>query len=153
MSDEKTTIKVRGVRPGAATGPALVSARPFMFAHGVNPATGRVIDVRSDLFGRSIVGHVLVFPTGKGSTTGSAWLLETIRRGNGPLAIVNLETEPIIATALIMARLLYGVTIPLVDRPERDIAPLLSTGSVVTVDGDRATVSIEEEKTTQEVHP
>ena len=148
MSDERTLIRARGVRPGVATGPALVSGRPFMFAHGVDPATGRVIDVRSDLFGQSIVGRVLIFPTGKGSTTGSAWLLETIRQGNGPLAIVNQETEPIIATALVMARLLYGLTIPLVDRLERDITSLLSTGSVVTVDGNMATVSIvQEEKT------
>jgi predicted aconitase with swiveling domain len=148
LSDERIQIRGRGVRPGVAAGPPLVSARPFMFAHGVDPATGRVIDVRSDLFGQSIVGTVLVFPSGKGSTTGSAWLLETIRQGNGPVAIVNQETEPIIATALIMARLLYGVSIPLVDRLERDITPLLFTSTVVIVDGEKATVSIAREEKT-----
>lgn len=78
------TIKGRGVTPGCGEGLALVSRQPFMFAHGVDPKTGNVIDVRSDLFGKNIRNKVLVFPNGKGSTTGSAWLLETIRQGNGP---------------------------------------------------------------------
>jgi uncharacterized protein len=113
-----------------------------MFAHGVEPSTGIVIDVRSDILGRSMKGKVLCFPSGKGSTTGSAWLLETIRRGNGPAAIINAETEPIIATGLILAGLLYGITIPLVDRPDADITTLVEDGIVIDVDGSTGGVVI-----------
>lgn len=143
MGETQRVVKARGVTPGRATGLMLLSGRPFMFAHGVEPSTAKVTDIRSDILGKNVKGKVLVFPTGKGSTTGSAWLLEAIRQGNGPVAIINAETEPIVATALIMARLLYGVTIPLVDRPEEGFPGLFSTGRLVTVDGDNGLVSLD----------
>ncbi|MCX5815007.1 MAG: DUF126 domain-containing protein [Proteobacteria bacterium] len=135
MKDKCEVIKGRGVTPGYGEGRALVSHSPFMFAHGVEPKTGNVIDIRSDMLRENIKGRVLVFPYGKGSTTGSAWFLETIRQGNGPAAIINLETEPIIATALIMARLLYGITIPLVDRLEKDFSSLVTNNTMIYVNG------------------
>jgi uncharacterized protein len=135
-------LKGRGVVPGRAAGAALPSRRPFMFAHGVEPFTGVVIDVRSDILGKNIKGKVLCFPSGKGSTTGSAWLLETIRLGNGPAAVINAETEPIIATGLILGQLLYGVTIPLVDRLGRQMADLINDGTFVEVDGSTGKVVI-----------
>jgi predicted aconitase with swiveling domain len=112
-----------------------------MFAHGVEPKTGDVIDKRSDILGRNIKGRVLIFPSGKGSTTGSAWFLEALRQGNGPAAVINVETEPIIATALVLARLLYGITIPLVDRLEKDILGVVDEGTLIRVDGDAGEVS------------
>lgn len=85
MGETQRVVKARGVTPGRATGLMLLSGRPFMFAHGVEPSTGKVTDIRSDILGKNVKGKVLVFPTGKGSTTGSAWLLEAIRQGNGPV--------------------------------------------------------------------
>jgi uncharacterized protein len=142
LADKPLRLKGRGVVPGKASGEVLVSRRPFMFAHGVEPTSGVVIDVRSDILGKNMKGKVLCFPTGKGSTTGSAWLLETIRRGNGPAAIINRETEPIIATGLILAQLLYGIAIPLVDRPDTDIAALVEDGTIIDVDGATGEVVI-----------
>ena len=134
-------VKGRGVAPGCGEGRALISRSPFMFAHGVEPKTGDVIDKRSDILGHNIKGRVLIFPSGKGSTTGSAWFLEALRQGNGPAAVINVETEPIIATALVLARLLYGITIPLVDRLEEDILGVVDEGILIRVDGDRGEVS------------
>lgn len=139
---EFRVFKGRAVVPGYGEGKALVTHLPFMFAHGVEPATGRVIDKRSDLIGRSIEGRVLVFPFGKGSTTGSAWFLETIRQGKGPAAVINVETEPIIATALIIARLLYGISIPLIDRTEEDITAIITDDTLIRVDGGRGEVTV-----------
>jgi uncharacterized protein len=144
MKDKCEVIKGRGVAPGYGEGRALVSRSPFMFAHGVEPKTGNVIDIRSDMLGENIRGRVFVFPHGKGSTTGSAWFLETIRQGNGPAAVINLETEPIIATALIMARLLYGITIPLVDRLEKDISSLVTSSTMIYVNGTTGEIRYEE---------
>jgi predicted aconitase with swiveling domain len=134
------TIKGRGLISGSGQGSILISELPFMFAHGVDPKTGDIIDVRSDLFGKNIRNKVLVFPNGKGSTTGSAWFLETIRLGNGPVAVINRETEPIIATALIMAYVLYGISIPLVDRLEKDMSVVVAGEAIVRVEDNKGLV-------------
>jgi uncharacterized protein len=143
MESDVRIIRGRGVTPGEAHGRALISRAPFMFAHGVEPKTGEVIDIRSDVVGENVKGRVLIFPHGKGSTTGSAWFLETIRQGNGPAAVINVETEPIIATALFIARLLYGVTIPLVDRLDQNISDLLTNESLIHVNGTTGEVHYE----------
>lgn len=123
------------VAKGFGRGPALVSRRAFMFAHGVEPHSGEVIDIQSDILGQSIKGKVLVFPFGKGSTTGSAWFLESLRNGNGPVAVINQETEPIIATVLVIGKLLYGVEIPLLDRLEHHFVEQVADGALLKVDG------------------
>jgi len=142
MAQEVKTIQGRGIAPGQGEGQVLVSRQPFMFAHGVDPSSGTVIDVRSDLYDKNIRDKIIIFPYGKGSTTGSAWFLETIRRGNGPAGIVNVETEPIIATALAIARLVYGISIPLVDRLEDNIGIFVTDGAHVRVDGTAGKVHI-----------
>jgi len=142
MSSVREVARGRGVTPGQGQGKALVSKQPFMFAHGVEPGSGDVIDMRSDIRGENIKGKVLMFPFGKGSTTGSAWFLETIRQGNGPSAVINVETEPIIASAIVMARFLYGITIPLVDRLAKDITDLVTRDATVQVNGDTGEVTI-----------
>ena len=142
MGNVREVVKGRGVTPGYGEGKALISKKAFMFAHGVEPRTGEIIDIRSDLLGENISGKVLIFPFGKGSTTGSAWFLETIRRGNGPSAVINVETESIIASAIVMGRLLYGITIPLVDRLERDISEMVAKDDFVQVNGDTGEIII-----------
>ena len=136
MGNVREIVKGRGVTPGYGEGKVLISKKPFMFAHGVEPRTGEIIDIRSDLLGENIKGKVLIFPFGKGSTTGSAWFLETIRQGNGPSAVINIETESIIASAIVMARLLYGIAIPLVDRLEKDISEMVTKDTIIQVNGD-----------------
>ena len=142
MVEKNAVVRGRGVAPGLSEGPALISKRPFMFPHGVEPKTGDVVDVRSDLLGKNIRGKVLMFPFGKGSTTGSSWFLEAVRQGNGPSAIINGETEVVIATGVAIARLLYGVAIPLVDRLEEEIADRVKEGTIIQVNGDKGEVTI-----------
>jgi predicted aconitase with swiveling domain len=138
----QTIIRGRAVCPGWARGSPLMASKPFMFAHGVQPETGEVIDVRSDICGENMEGKVLIYPFGKGSTTGSAWFLETIRQGKGPNAVINLEAEPIIVSAVTMARLLYHKTIPLVDRPEKNLSQLITADNLIEVDGNSGTIII-----------
>jgi predicted aconitase with swiveling domain len=68
--------------------------------------------------------------------------LETIRQGNGPAAVINLETEPIIASAIVMARILYGITIPLVDRLKEDITDIATEKTVVRVNGKNGVIDL-----------
>ena len=78
----------------------------------MDPDTGIVLEPGHPLQGRSIAGSVLVFPTGKGSTVGSYTVLRLQRSGHGPVAMINAESEAIVAVGAIIA------DIPMVDRVE-----------------------------------
>lgn len=115
----------RAIRAGKAKGEALVSPEPIGFLGGVDPETGRVVEPGHPLEGQSVAGKVLVFPTGKGSTVGSYVLYRLARNGLAPAAIVNQESEAIVAIGAIMG------DIPMVDRiPIEEIR----TGQRVRVD-------------------
>ena len=105
---------------GSAEGVAIVSRQPISFWGGVDPQTGEVIDRRHDRSGTIIAGRVFVFPQGKGSSSASAVLLECVRAGTAPAAIVNLKTEPILALGAIVADELYRKTVPIVVLSQED---------------------------------
>lgn len=126
-------MRGRTVNPGRARGEALVSRSPLSFYGGVDPRTGVVVERGHELEGESVKGKVLVFPRGKGSTVGSYVIYALKKNGAAPLAIVNEETEPIVAAGVILA------DIPCVDGVELD---QLETGDLVEVDADRGRVEI-----------
>jgi predicted aconitase with swiveling domain len=99
---------------GEATGPALVLEEPLSFWGGIDPATGRIVDVHHPQHGASVTGTVLVMPAGRGSSSSSSVLAEAIRMGTAPSAIVLRGADPIVALGAIVARELYGVTVPVV---------------------------------------
>ena len=82
---------------GSAEGAALVSKESISFWGGVCPRTGEIIDRRHELSGAIVTGRVFVFPQGRGSSTSSATLMESIAAGVAPAAIINLKVEPILA--------------------------------------------------------
>jgi uncharacterized protein len=122
-------IRGRGISGGRARGPLLVSPAPLSFLSGVDPATGIIVEKGHPLQGTSIAGTVLAFPYGKGSTVGSYVLYALSRNGHAPVAIINTEAEPIIATGAIIGK------IPMIDRIGIPMEQLV-TGTMVTVDGD-----------------
>ena len=105
---------LRTLVPGDATGPVLALEAPLSFWGGIDPATGRIVDVHHPQVGATIGGTVLIMPAGRGSSSSSAVLAEAIRLGSGPAAIVLLEPDPIVALGSIVARELYGTGIPVV---------------------------------------
>lgn len=121
----------RTIKAGRAEGVALVSPSPVGFLGGVDPDTGLVIEQGHPLEGRSISGHVLVFPTGKGSTVGSYTLYRLARNGLGPAAIVNAESEAIVAVGAIIS------DIPMVDHID---VSQIQDGDYVVVDNGTVTV-------------
>lgn len=108
------------ILPGDAKGPVLVTRQSISFWGCVNPATGRISDKRHELYGNSISGKVLVFPFGKGSSTGSLMILELLRLDLAPAAIVNIRTEPLLATGPVVGKHFYGKTFPIVNVAESD---------------------------------
>lgn len=122
-------VPCRPLSGGRAEGPALVTETPLSFFGGVDPETGEVVDGASDLHGRRLGGRVLCFPKPKGSTAGWVILYRLVRNGIGPVAIVNHESDPVVASGAIVAE------IPLVDTPEGPL-DAIETGDRVTVDAD-----------------
>lgn len=120
-----TRMQGRVIRAGRAEGRALVSPAPIGFLGGVDPDSGVVVEPNHPLHGQSVAGRVLVFPTGKGSTVGSYTILRLARNGVAPVAMINVESEAIVAVGAIIA------DIPMVDQ----IAiGLISDGDWVVVD-------------------
>ena len=128
---------------GTARGKALLSEKAFTFAHGVDPSSGDVMDVRSDIRGSNVKGVVLFYPFGKGSTTASSWFLETVRNGNHPAAIVTegVDLSAVIGSA--MAGIIYGKKVPVVSGVPRSAYMSIKQGEEVSVDGDSGEVKRE----------
>ena len=139
---ERILMKGRGILEGVAEGYALVSDEQVVWSHGVDPSKGIINDKKVRVHGESIKNKVFVYPYGKGSTSSSTWILETIRCNNAPCAIINRETELIITTGFLYGQLLYGVKIPVVDSLEKDPLTIIETGDLVKVDGYRGVVEV-----------
>ena len=129
--------------PGKARGEVLVTAEPISFWGGVDPASGRIIDPRHELFGQEVCGKVLAFPYGKGSSTTSLIILELLRVAKAPAAIINIHTEPILATGPVVSRIFYNQGIPMMTLRESDFQQL-KTGQQADVDADNGTVIIKD---------
>ena len=97
-----------------------MSKEPLSFWGGLCPRTGEIIDRRHELSGATVTGRVFVFPQGRGSSTASAVLLESIRTGVAPAAIINLKVDPILALGSIVAAELYHRVMPIVVLAEKD---------------------------------
>lgn len=126
----------RGVAKFVGEGDALVSTMGVSFFGGVDPKTGVVREKGHDLCGKDITGRVLVFPKGKGSTVGSYVIYQLKKNGHAPAAIINQETETIIATGCILAE------IPLVDKLSLDPLSVIKSGDKVIVNGKTGTVFV-----------
>jgi len=96
-------MKARTIYPGEVEGIALVSKQPIGFYGGIDAKTGIVIEKGSELEGECVKDRVLVFPCGKGSTVGSYVIYGLKKNGVAPAAIVNSETETIVATGAILS--------------------------------------------------
>ncbi len=133
----------RGLVAGDASGGALLSLKAFTFAHGVDPATGTVTDVRSDIRGANVKGKVLFYPFGKGSTTASSWFLEAVRLGNSPSAIVTEGVDLSAVIGSVMARVVYGREIPVVSGVSRADYSKISSGATVRVSSSKGGARVE----------
>jgi predicted aconitase with swiveling domain len=119
-------LQGRLIKAGRAEGMALVSPDPIGFFGMIDVETGIVVEKGHPLEGESVAGRILVFPTGKGSTVGSYSLYRLAKAGLAPVAIINAESEPIIAVGAIIS------DIPMLDQV--DIEQIRS-GDLVMIDG------------------
>ena len=121
---------------GYAEGEAIVSSEPVSFFGGIDPQTGIVVERGHALEGECITGKVFIFPSGKGSTVGSYVIYRMKKVGTAPVAIINRETEEIIATGCVMSG------IPLVDELDRDPLEALKDGVFMRVMADEGVIEV-----------
>ena len=87
--------------------------------------------------------RIFVFPRGKGSSTSSATLMESIKNGVAPAAIINLKVDPIMALGSIVSDELYHKAVPIVILAEKDFYSIKEDDHI-TIEAD-GTVKISTE--------
>src|SRR5262245_66146026 len=126
-------IAGRIVVPGEASGEALVTSEPLSFWGGYDFRTGEIIDQHHPLAGANARGRILAVPFTKGSSTTTAVLLEAVRAGTAPAAIVTTGVDPFFALASIVAEMMYGRAFPVIALTPDDFAQL-ETGDRPAID-------------------
>ncbi len=126
-------IRGRAVVAGAAEGEALVTSDALSFWGGYDFHTGEIIDKHHPLAGVRAAGRILAVPFSKGSSTTTAVLLEAVRAGTAPAAIVTTGTDSFFALASIVADVMYGKPFPVIALDADDFASL-KTGEYLTVE-------------------
>jgi predicted aconitase with swiveling domain len=117
-------MRGRAIISGRCGGTALVSPEPFSFWGGYDPQTGTIIDRQHPSLGIKAAGSVLAVPGTRGSSTTTAVLLEAIRAGTAPAAILTMGVDSFLALAAFIAQELYGTTVPIVALSPEDFAEL-----------------------------
>src|SRR5829696_7406960 len=111
FSRERTGVARRGVvgtvvRPvvatrvlvaGKAGGEVLSLTQPLSFWGGLDPATGRIIDVHHPQHDEVVTGRIVVMPSGRGSSSSSSVLAEAIRARTAPAGVILADADPIVA--------------------------------------------------------
>lgn len=109
------TLKGRAVIPGTARGRALVTKEPLSFWGGYDEKTGRIIDRRHERCGECAAGRVFFLPTGRGSSTASGVLLQSLLEGTAPAALVFRSVDPILALGVIVAEECFERSLPVIE--------------------------------------
>lgn len=119
-------IAARVLVAGEAAGDLLVASEPLSFWGGYSQTTGEIIDRRHPLSGRIAAGRMLALPGSRGSSTTTAVLLEALRNGTAPAAILTIGVDNFLALASIVAEEMFGRAIPLAAVTPEDFAQLRS---------------------------
>jgi predicted aconitase with swiveling domain len=113
----------------------LHSDAPLSFWGGYDYRTGEIIDRRHPLAGQIAAGCILCLPFARGSSTTTAVLLEAVKAGTAPAALITTGIDSFFALASIVADELYRLPIPLLALSPGDFAEL-RTVDVVEIHGD-----------------
>jgi hypothetical protein len=128
-------IAGRPIVAGEAEGEALVTHDALSFWGGYDFHTGEIIDKHHPLAGVRAAGRILAVPFSKGSSTTTAVLLEAVRAGTAPAAILTTGADAFFALASIVADVMYGKSFPVIALEPGDFASLV-TGARLTIRRD-----------------
>lgn len=115
---------------------ALVSKDAICF-YLVEPETGVVKERNHDALGKSLVGKILIMPSGKGSSVVQLdGLYKLAVRNNGPAAIVVQEADTVLVAAV------AAMETPMVHRVDPEFFNEVRSGMKLSLDADQGTITI-----------
>ena len=97
-------LTARVLFPGSGQGRLLKLSEPLSFWGGVDPDTGEIVNVRHPQHGARIAGTVLAIPRLIGSSSSSAVLLELIRTGHAPAALILGAVDAVLIVGCLVGR-------------------------------------------------
>ena len=107
---------------GEGRGPLLRLDQAISFWGGVDPVSGTIADPRHANYGASISGAVLAIASAVGSSSSSAIMLELLREGTAPAAILLGKADAILPLGAIVAQELGYAAIPILEVPVAELA-------------------------------
>ena len=127
------TMQAQVVVGGASQGELLVASEPLSFWGGYDYHTGTVIDQRHPLANQVAAGRILALPFTRGSSSTTSVLLEAVKAGTAPAAIVTTESDTFFTLASVVADEMYGTPIPLFVLDEAQFAQF-EDGRAINID-------------------
>ena len=127
----------RTLLEGEATGPLLRLGAAISFWGGVDPVRGVVCDPRHPDYMQALADHVVWIPSTIGSSSSSSVLLELLRLGTAPAALLLGRRDTILSLGAVVAREMGYPTIPVVELPE-GVPARVPDGRMVHVDASGA---------------
>jgi predicted aconitase with swiveling domain len=103
---------------------------PISFVGGVNIRTGDVSDYRHSSYKLNITGKAFAFPYGKGSSGAGLVLMEMMRIGTAPAALINIRTDPVVLTGPLICKHFYNQLLPVINLSEENYRKLADAKKV-----------------------
>ncbi|MCE7734766.1 MAG: DUF126 domain-containing protein [Candidatus Heimdallarchaeota archaeon] len=128
---------IRSMGLQSIEGEAIVTSEPITLLGFVDTKTGTVTQPDHELNGVSIDGKIFVFPRGIGSTVGPYTLLNLMKNGKGPLAIINRESDQGTVAGCSVAQ------IPMAYGFESDPTDFIKTGDKIKLSIDTGKSKVE----------
>lgn len=121
---EQLTLNCKNVIPGTKRIRLVHSNDSFSFVGGVNTLTGDISDYRHANYLENITDKAFAFPFGRGSSGAGLILMEMLRIGTAPAAIINIHTDPVILTGPLICKHFYNQLLPVINLSEEDYKKL-----------------------------
>ena len=116
---------------GEASGDVLAASESLSFWGGYDHHTGEITDRRHPLSGANGAGKILALPYSRGSSTTSAVLLEAVREGKAPAAIITTGADSFFALASITAHEMYQKSFVVISVSKEDFRKILKSKSAI----------------------
>lgn len=136
--DQYTTLL-----PGNAEGEALVLDAPISFWGGVAETDGMIVQAGHPQCGHCVAGKILFLPNSIGSSTSSAIMLELIRIGKAPKAIILRQADATLCLGVIIAKEMDYQTLPVLLSQGKPPPPLSGQHVHITASLEDAQVKVQ----------
>jgi predicted aconitase with swiveling domain len=129
-------VKGRVLVAGSAQAGICATRNMLSFWGGYDPATGEIVDRHHPLSGENLTGRIFALPKGKGSSTGSAVLLDALHSGHAPAGIILNKVDEIIVLGVVVFEEFFNRKIPVVQLDDPDFEAIFSaSGASISDDG------------------